>query len=122
MNRRLPTSLLLLLIATGAWAANPSCQFDRAPVGAQKLGAWIDKTNWLAIENQRLSLQAGDTFMSSWRHLQPGNKARTATRQRQVDTLVASDPLDGSQRDVGFLLDSRLYADGLVVLRNGQLV
>jgi hypothetical protein len=34
-----------------------ACQFEQVPVGPQKLGAWIDKSNWLAIENQRLSLQ-----------------------------------------------------------------
>jgi len=122
MNRRLPVALLLLFIATGTSAANSSCRFEQVPVGVQKLGPWIDKSNWLAIENQRLSLQAGDVFMPSWRFLQAGNKGKTDPRQRQVDTLPSIDPLDGRQRDLGFLLDSRLYADGLVVLRNGQVV
>lgn len=122
MKRSLPAALLLLFVATGAWAANSSCLFERAPVGAQKIGSWIDKSNWLAIENQRLSLQAADVFMPSWRYFQAGNKAKISPKQRQVDTLPSIDPLDGSQRDIGFLLDSRLYADGLVVLRNGQIV
>lgn len=122
MTFRLPASLLLLFIATASWAATSSCRFDPVPVGAQKLGPWIDKNNWLAPENQRLSFQAGEVFMPSWRLIPTGNKTRVASKQRQVDTLPSIDPLDGNQRDIGFLLDSRLYADGLVVLRNGQVV
>ena len=122
MIRRLPAALLSLFIATGTWAANATCQFEQVPVGAQKLGPWIDKSNWLAIENQRLSLQAGEVFMPAWRLLPSGNEIKVAAKQRQIEALPSTDPLDGSQRDLGFLLDSRLYADGLVVLRNGQLI
>ncbi len=122
MIRRLPAALLSLLIATGTWAANSTCQFEQVPVGPQKLGPWIDKSNWLAIENQRLTLQAGEVFMPAWRLPASGSETKVAPRQRQVDTLPSTDPLDGSRRDLGFLLDSRLYADGLVVLRNGQVV
>lgn len=122
MIRRLPAALLSLFIISGTWAANSTCQFEQVPVGTQKLGPWIDKSNWLAIENQRLSLQAGDVFMPAWR-LPPGsNKTKVAAKQQQIDALPGTDPLDGSRRDLGFLLDSRLYADGLIVLRNGQLV
>lgn len=122
MIRRLPAALLSLFIATGTWAANSTCQFEQAPVGAQKLGPWIDKSNWLAIENQRLSLQAGEVFMPAWR-LAPAGKAQpTAVKQRPVDDFPVIDPLDGSRRDLAFLLDSRLYADGLVVLRDGRVV
>ena len=122
MIRRLPAALLSLFITTGALAANATCQFEQVPVGAQKLGPWIDKSNWLAIENQRLSLQAGEVFMPAWRLPASGNETKVAAKQRQIDTLPSTDPLDGSRRDLGFLLDTRLYADGLVVLRNGQLV
>lgn len=122
MNRQLPAAMLLLLFTTGTWATNAACRFEQVPVGMQKLGPWIDKSNWLDIENQRMTLQAGDVFMPSWRLPQGRNKAKVAPKQRQVDTLPSTDPLDGSQRDLGFLLDSRLYADGLIVLRNGQIV
>lgn len=122
MIRRLPAALLSLFITTGTWAANATCQFEQVPVGAQKLGPWIDKSNWLSIENQRLSLQAGEVFMPTWRLPPSGNETKVAAKQRQIDALPSTDPLDGSRRDLGFLLDSRLYADGLVVLRNGQVV
>ena len=122
MIRRLPAALLSLFIASGTWAANATCQFERVPVGPQKLGPWIDKSNWLAIENQRLTLQAGEVFMSAWRLAPAGDGQRTAVKQRPIDDFPVVDPLDGGRRDLAFLLDSRLYADGLVVLRNGRVV
>ncbi len=123
MIRRLPAALLSLFIASGTWAANPTCQFERMPVGAQKLGPWIDKSNWLAIENQRLTLQSAEVFMPTWRLAPAGNAPLVApTQLRPVDDFPAIDPLDGSRRDLGFLLDSRLYVDGVVVLRNGRIV
>ncbi|PKO43121.1 MAG: hypothetical protein CVU31_13690 [Betaproteobacteria bacterium HGW-Betaproteobacteria-4] len=122
MIHRLPVALLALLITTGAGAAASGCDFERVPVGEQKLGAWIDKSNWLSIENQRLSLSAGAVFMPAWR-LAPGGEAKApAGKQRPVDDVQAIDPFDGRRRNLGFLLDSRLYADGLVVLRNGRVV
>lgn len=122
MIRRLPVALLSLLITTGTMAAPSICKFDQVPVGTQKLGTWIDKSNWLAIENQRLSLQAGEVFMPAWRLAPTGDGQVVATKQRPIDDFQVVDPFDGSRRDLGFLLDSRLYADGVVVLRNGRVV
>lgn len=122
MIRRLPVVLLSLLCSTGALPAASVCQFEQMPVGPQKMGAWIDKGNWLAIENQRLTLQAAERFMPTWRLAPPSNEQAISQKQRSIDEFQMSDPLDGSRRNLGFLLDSRLYADGLVVLRNGRLV
>lgn len=122
MIRRLPAALLSLFLATGAWAVNSTCQFEQVPVGPQKLGPWIDKSNWLAVENQRLSLQAGEVFMPTWRLAPTGDTTVPATKQRPIDEFQVVDPLDGSRRDLRFLLDSRLYVDGVVVLRNGRVM
>lgn len=122
MIRRLPVALLSLFIATASLAASSACQFERVPVGSQKLSPWVDQSNWLSIENQRLTLQAIETFMPTWRLPSIGNAQRMATQQHSIDNFPVSDPLDGSQRDLGFVLDSRLYVDGLVVLRNGRIV
>jgi CubicO group peptidase (beta-lactamase class C family) len=122
MIRRMSVVSLLLTLATGASAATSSCQFERVPVGVQKQGAWIDKSNWLAIEHQRLSLQFGEVFMPAWRMAPSGDGKAVIAKQRPLDDFPVTDPLDGSGRDLGFLLDSRLYADGLVVLRNGRVV
>ena len=122
MIHRLSVALLALLVTTGAGAAATGCDFERVPVGAQKLGDWIDKSNWLSIESQRLSLQAGEVFMPAWRLLPNGEAKPLATKLRPVDDVSVVDPFDGRRRNLGFLLDSRLYADGLVVLRNGRVV
>lgn len=122
MIRLLPAALLSLFMASGTWAANATCQFEQVPVGAQKQGPWIDKSNWLSIENQRLTLQGAETFMPVWRMTPAGDAQLAAAKPRPVDDFQVVDPLDGSRRDLGFLLDSRLYADGLVVLHNGRVV
>lgn len=117
-----PVALLSLLVATGTVAADSTCQFEKVPVGAQKLGAWIDKSNWLTVENQRVTLQVSEVFMPTW-HLGPsGQRQLEFAKRSSVDDFPADDPLDDSRRSLGFLLDSRLYADGLVVLRNGRIV
>lgn len=122
MIRRMSVVSYLLAISTGALAATSACQFEQMPVGGQKLGAWVDKGNWLAIENQRLTLQSGEVFMPTWRLAPAGDGQAVPAKQRPIDDIQVIDPLDGSRRDLGFLLDSRLYADGLVVLRNGRVV
>ena len=123
MNGRLGACALLLLIATQNTAANPACQFEAQARGGQRIGQWIDRGNWLAGEHLRLTLAAGPTFMPSVR-LMPGKPAalRSAGRNLDFDRIKASDPLDGTARTLGFLLDSRLQADGLVVLHNGRLL
>ena len=119
---RLPVALLSLFFSIGTVVAATNCQFEQLPAGPKKLGEWIDKSNWLAVENQRLTLQAPEVFMPTWRLLPTGNRQATPIKSRLIDDFQTIDPLDGSQRDLAFLLDSRLYADGLVVLRNGRLV
>ena len=81
MIRLLPAALLSMLVATGALAADSTCQFEQVPVGAQKLGAWIDKRNWLAIENQRVTLQASEVFMPTWRLAPSGERKLEAAKQ-----------------------------------------
>lgn len=123
MNGRLGACALLLLIATQSGATTPTCSFDAQPRGSQRLGQWIDRGNWLAGEHLRLTLAAGPTFMPSLRHLPDKPAAlRSASSALDVDRIKASDPLDGSARTLGFLLDSRLQADGLLVLHNGRLL
>lgn len=123
MNCRLGACSLLMLIATHCTAAAPVCHFEAQAHGDRQIGKWIDYGNWLADEHLRLTLNAGPTFMPSLR-LAPGKASplRSAGRNLEVDKIKVSDPLDGSPRNLGFLLDSRLQADGLVVLQNGRLL
>lgn len=39
-----------------------------------------------------------------------------------IDSIGSTDPLDGRPRDLAFLLDSRLEADGLLILHNGRIL
>lgn len=123
MNCRCFVLLLSLFYSMVAFAATSRCQLELVPAGTKKLGMWLDKGNWLAVENHRVTLQAVQTFMPAWRLAVPaGGKRAVSNKQRSLENSPVVDPFDGSRRNLGFLLDSRLYADGLVVLRNGRVV
>lgn len=122
MKRRL--TALSLCLSLAAVAAEPACQFESVPAGPQKLGRWIDKGNWLSSENLRLTLPAANTFMPAQR-LNPGKGGqalRPANRILDLNAAKAIDPHDGRERDLAFLLDSRLGADGILVLQNGRIL
>jgi CubicO group peptidase (beta-lactamase class C family) len=122
MTHRLTASLLSLLITSSVLAASLECEFEQAAAGPKTMGPWIDKQNWLSVENQRLSLQSGEIFMPHWR-LPPAKPTKTTSMKVQsLDDFRLLDPQDGQQRNLGFLLDSRLYTDGLLVLRNGRVI
>ena len=124
MKRRLTMLSLVLATTISTAGAVPSCQFDAVAAGSGEIGQWIDKANWLAVENQRVSLQAADVFMPA-RRLRPaagGEALRAAPRPLEIDRLETTDPLDGRKRELGFLLDSRLDADGVLVLHNGKIL
>lgn len=122
MTCRLTACTLLLLISATATAA-PTCQFEPKARGSQRIGGWIDHGNWLAGEHLRLTLSAGNTFLPALR-LAPAAPPplKSAGRSVDFDKIKVTDPLDGSPRSLTFLLDSRLNADGLVVLHNGRLL
>lgn len=124
MKRRLTMLALLLATTISTTGAAPSCQFDVVAAGSGEIGQWIDRDNWLAVDNQRVSLQAADVFMPA-RRLRPaagGEALRAAPRPLDIDRLETTDPFDGRKRDLGFLLDSRLEADGVLVLHNGKIL
>lgn len=124
MKRRLTMLSLVLATTISTAGAAPSCQFEAVAAGSGEIGQWIDKDNWLAVDNQRVSLQSADVFMPA-RRLRPaaGSEAlRAAPRPLDIDRLETTDPFDGRKRDLGFLLDSRLEADGVLVLHNGKIL
>lgn len=124
MKRRLTLLLLLMAAGAGPLAATPACQFESVASGPKKIGRWIDKSNWLTTENLRITLPAAGTFMPALR-LTPGEAREAlpkAARQLDFTNAKAVDPMDGRERDLAFLLDSRLAADGVVILQNGRVV
>lgn len=109
-----------LLALAGAAGAAPSCRFEPFAAGPQKLGRWIDRGNWLDPAQRRAGLLAGPQFMPGRRLPASGDGATAAAAE--IDRASVKDPVDERPRSLDFLLDSRLAADGLVVIRNGRTV
>lgn len=124
MMPRLTIALLLLNLITGASAATPGCRFETVASGPQKIGKWIDKRNWLDLENRRATLPTSNTFMPARRLRADGRAEALSPAPNAIDleSPKVIDPLDGRERNLGFLLDSRLDADGVLVLHNGRIL
>lgn len=121
MTHRLLLVLLSLTWVTGV-IAGPSCEFEATTRGTGRIGRWIEKSNWLEGMHRRATLQAADVFMPARRLLARGDPLKVSAKALSLDKIQAIDPLDGTSRSVQFVLDSRLEADGIVVLYGGQVV
>ncbi|MBS1229376.1 MAG: Beta-lactamase [Proteobacteria bacterium] len=116
--------LLSLMLSPSPLRAAENCTIGSARKSEQSPGPWIDQNNWLDPENLRFSLSAAGRFMplvTIKSRIAPQN-FKSAPKQLDLEKMMAIDPLDRETRDVGFLLDTRLYADGFIVLRNGRLL
>jgi len=124
MKYRLSLLILMLLPLSAPALAAEKCTLEQLRSAQQPPGAWINQDNWLAPEYLRFGLQSAGRFMSLIKIQSPASKniLRPAPRQLDIGKITTTDPLDQQQRDIGFLLDTRLYADGLVVLLNGKVV
>jgi len=115
---------LSLMLSLSPLYAAENCTIESASKSEQSPGPWIDQNNWLDPENLRFSLQSAGHFMrlvTIKNHTAPQN-LKSAPRQLNLEKITATDPLDREARDIGFLLHTRLYADALLVLRNGRLL
>lgn len=109
---------LLLSLTTRAGAGN--CEFVAKPAGSGQIGTWIDRDNWLSEAHRRVTLQAAEVFVPT-RQYQPASIGSAAPRLLP-ENLPVRDPLDASLRDLGFVLDSHLRADAVLVLRQGKVI
>ena len=127
MNRRLraPFACLFSLALTAAsLAATPACRIERLEPRPPQNGSRLAHDDWLAPEFLRFSLQSPEIFMHRL-EIRPGaTPARLAAAPRRLDIgkIQAVDPLDMTAQSLAFLLETRLYADGLIVLQNGRVV
>lgn len=117
---------LALLLAAPLQAAD-RCSYEPVAAGGKRLGEWIDGDSWLRAGARRVTLAAPTRFMPATQMTVGGTPAAatrpaTAARTLDIERLPATDPADDSRRDLAFLLQSRLDADALVVLKNGQRV
>ena len=118
--------LILLSLALLSWPlqAAENCTLESASKSEQSPGPWIDQNNWLNSENLRFSLQSAGRFMpliTIKSRIAP-QALKPAPKQLHLEKIAATDPLDRESRNLDFLLDTRLYADGVVILRNGRLL
>lgn len=125
MRRRqhLAVGLGLLLAVTPPFAAE-RCSSTPLAAGERRLGEWIHADNWLGAGARRATLPAATTFMPAHRlsATSAGSRPQVAGRMLEVDKIPVTDPVDGSRRDLAFLLQTRLDADALIVLKHGQRV
>lgn len=103
--------------------ASPQCVPERLPAGSRALGQWIDSGNWRAPANLRAGLRTPETFLPrlSLPADPEASPLRPAAQPLDLDQLTLADPVDEQRRSVAFVLDSRLYADAVLVLHNGRV-
>lgn len=96
-------------------ASTPPTEFARQPVRAD---------NWLSPGNLRFGLIHAPRFIPGVTVAPPaGAPARSPAAQRiDVDRLLVSDPADDTRRSLRFLLENRIDADGVLILRRGRVL
>lgn len=114
--------LLGLLLATPA-LADPACVPERLPAGSRALGQWIGPDNWRAPGALRAGPRTPETFLPRSRIPADPDALplRPAAQPLDLDQLTLVDPVDEQRRSVAFILDSRLYAESVLVLHNGRV-
>ncbi|OQA34411.1 MAG: 6-aminohexanoate-dimer hydrolase [Betaproteobacteria bacterium ADurb.Bin341] len=115
-------SILVLTFLALPLQATEKCSIEHLKPGAPV--PWVNLDHRLAPENLRYGLQSNGHFM-------PRQRIRTAVKasvlspvakQLNMAEIKANDPLDQKERSLDFLLDSRLYADGVLILQNGRIL
>ena len=116
--------LALLLAVTAPAGAAETCSYAKLEKNERSPGPWLNQDNWLAPENLRFGLQSANAFMPlvTLKSRSAPLPLKPAARQIDFERVAATDPLDRQPRDLAFLLDTRLYADALLVLRDGRVV
>lgn len=114
-------ALTFLLMAASVHATE-RCAYEHVDAGGKRLGNWINADNWLQPGPRRATLATATLFMPATRMEVTAAGSPTVRSAGDFEHLPATDPTDGSRRSLGFLLDHRIDADAIVVLRNGQRV
>ncbi|HJW26358.1 MAG TPA: serine hydrolase, partial [Rhodocyclaceae bacterium] len=124
LKQRAAASALCLAALAMPALAEQKCTIQPPAREAAPKTPWIGKGNWLAPENLRYGLGNLPRFMPAVK-LSPREPATPLPRAGQpldLQRLTASDPIDGTERSLAFLLDTRLHADGVLVLRDGAVL
>ena len=116
--------LLPALSVTVPARAAENCAIESVSKTGVPPEAWINQDNWLTPEYLRAGLQSPGRFMPSKKisGLPVPPTLKRAPQALDLAKVMTTDPLDRAERSVAFLLNTRLYADGLLVMRNGQVI
>ncbi len=122
MNRFL---LLSALLATMPAQANDACQETPSSPITFPPDSLISPADWLSPGKHQIGLTHALRFVPATQVSPPLGEPRPfplGPPGMDVDQLEATDPADGRQRSLRFLLETRINAEGVVVLRQGKQV
>lgn len=122
----MPTHFLILsalFASLPALAAEPCTQTASTPP-SELVRQPVRADNWLSPGNLRFGLSQAPRFIPGVTVAPPaGAPARSTAAQRiDVDRLLVSDPADDTRRSLRFLLENRIDADGVLILRRGRVL
>ncbi len=115
--------LFAALLASTPVLATGLCTLSTAAPPAASTGGPVRADNWLSPGNLRFGLGQASRFMPGV-SIAPTSTppARPAAAQRlDLERLLVTDPADGVRRSLRFLLENRIDADGVLILRRGKL-
>lgn len=114
--------LIGVLACTACLHAVADCTIRASRPGSEAGRPWVTRANWLEAGTLRFGLTRPAQFMPGLSSV-PARlmAARPASALRlDPDRISVTDPADGSSRSLRFLLDNRIDADGVIVLRQGR--
>ena len=115
--------LALLLAMIGGAQASEKCSITETFPGPST-GAGISRDNWLSPAYQRYGATHADQFMPirEIRCPHPRTPLVTARTTLDLNAITGTDPFDKTSRSLEFLLDTRLYANGIIVLSRNEIL
>ncbi|NML26482.1 serine hydrolase domain-containing protein [Zoogloea dura] len=116
-------SLALGLLASVVCAhVGAACTTRESRPGTEAGNAWVTRANWLEAGTLRFGVTRPAQFMPGL-SVAPASAAASrpaASWRLDPDRVSVTDPADDSTRSLRFLLENRIDADGVIILRQGR--
>ena len=121
---KLITATLALSLLALPLQANEKCSVEALKPVGRTPNPWINLDNRFSPEHLRIGLQSNGYFMPRLRirAKTAASVLEPASKPLNLANIKVSDPFDQQVRSLEFLLDSRLYADGVLVLQNDKVL
>lgn len=124
MSRHLAVAFAIFM-CVGVMDANAeACRYRQSAPPQADANRLVTRDNWLAGEHLRIGLQAPQRFMPGvlMRSGVQADRLSKSPSSIDLDRQMAVDPDDDSKQSLRFLLDARLDADGIIVLKGGEIM